>query len=282
MRVVGLNCLWHLFSDLLCSVKSFTPNPNELLINPHLIILEHLKNPNNLQIISKLKEEFSRTTENPEVDRFVSLIYSKLPAWKLMVLCLDLKRRATPGVTSQRCIIKLLETLSELLMHTIVCIIPNRIFSMNSDGVQYLTFRGHIFERRETLSRVRGMRNFSLDRYSSVLSPSGNIYLVTNVNGYMESPCWNDLPIFGECEYSDQGVEIIRQFTSDLRWCTNIKDMIIFDISNTQIDVVIKPVLVKIQEGFVLVFCKLNTNMRWTTESLAVAAVPSNYIEKII
>ena len=56
----------------------------------------------------------------------------------------------------------------------------------------------------------------------------------------MESPCWNDLPIYGECEYSEQGVEIIRQFTSDLRWCTNIKDMIIYDISNTQIDVVME------------------------------------------
>ena len=92
MRVIAMNCLWHLFSDILTSVRSFTPNPNELLLNPHLIILEHLKNPNNQQIISRLKEEFSRTTENPEVDRFVSLIFSKLPAWKLMVICLDLKK----------------------------------------------------------------------------------------------------------------------------------------------------------------------------------------------
>ena len=113
-----MNCLWHLFSDLLTSVRSFTPNPNELLLNPHLIILEHLKNPNNQQIISRLKEEFSRTTENPEVYRFVSLIFSKLQAWKLMVICLDLKKRATPGITAQRCMIKLLETLSELSMHT--------------------------------------------------------------------------------------------------------------------------------------------------------------------
>ena len=118
MRIVAMNCLWHLFSDLLTSVKLFTPNPNELLLNPHLIILDHLKNLNKQQIISRLKEEFSRTTENPEVDRFVSLIFSKLPAWKLMVICLDLKRRATPGITAQRCIIKLLKTLSELSMHT--------------------------------------------------------------------------------------------------------------------------------------------------------------------
>ena len=94
MRVIAMNCLWHLFSDLLTSVRSFTPNPNELLLNPHLIILEHLKNPNNQQIISIFKEEFSRTTENPEVDRFVSLIFSKLPAWKLMVICLDLKKKS--------------------------------------------------------------------------------------------------------------------------------------------------------------------------------------------
>ena len=82
---------------------------------------------------------------------------------------------------------------------------------MNSDGVQFLTFRSQLFEKRETLTRTRGMRNYVLERYSSTLSPAGNIFLITNLNGYSESPSWNELSIYGETEITDQGVEILKK-----------------------------------------------------------------------
>ena len=157
MRVIPMNTMWHLFGDLLTSVRSFCPNAHELLVNPHNIILENLQTPSNRPIILKLREEFQRSSENPDIDQFISLIFSKLPIWKLMVIALDLKKRATPGVTAQRTVLKLLETISELSWHAKVCIVPNRKFSMNTDGVQFLTFRSQLFEKLETLTRTRGM-----------------------------------------------------------------------------------------------------------------------------
>ena len=74
-----------------------------------------------------------------------------------MVIALDLKKESNPRVMAQRTVIKLHETISELSRHVKVCIIPNRKFGINSDGVQFLTFRSQLFEKRETLSRTRGM-----------------------------------------------------------------------------------------------------------------------------
>ena len=281
MRVIALNAMWNMFSDFLTSVRSFVPNTHELLVNPHLIILENISNASNRSIILKLKEEFQRSTDNSETDRFISLIYSKLPAWKLMVIALDLKRRATPGVTAQRAILILLETLSELTYHTKVCIIPNRRFHTNSDGVQYLTFRAQLFEKKQILTRARGQRNFQLEQFSSALSPDGNIFLVTGINGYPGSPCWNDLPLYGESQTNDQGIEILRSFTTDLRWASNIQNPIVYNSSSSPIDVHIRPVLVKIPEGYILTFTRMNTNVSWATEALAEKAVPGIYRTRI-
>ena len=144
---------------------------------------------------------------------------------------------------------------------------------MNSDGVQFLTFRSQLFEKRETLTRTRGMRNYVLERYSSTLSPAGNIFLITNLNGYSESPSWNELSIYGETEITDQGVEILKKITIDLRWCSNISNPIIFDISASPIDVVIIPIIVKVPEGYILTFCRINTNVQWAVDVLATKAV---------
>ena len=37
MRVIAMNAMWYLFGDLLTSVRSFCPNADELLVNPHNI-----------------------------------------------------------------------------------------------------------------------------------------------------------------------------------------------------------------------------------------------------
>ena len=55
MRVIVMNAMWHLFGDLLTSVRSFCQNAHELLVNPHNIILENLQTPSNRPIILKLR-----------------------------------------------------------------------------------------------------------------------------------------------------------------------------------------------------------------------------------
>ena len=167
-------------------------------MSPHNIILDCIETPSNRPIILKLREEFQRSNDNPEIDRFISLIFSKLTTWKLMTLALDIKKRSTSGVMAQRIMIKLLETISELSWHAKVCIISNRKFFINSDWLQFLTSRSQLYQKRETLTRNRGMRNYILERYSSTLSPSGNIFLISTMNGYLESPHFAEMPLYGE------------------------------------------------------------------------------------
>ena len=279
IRVICMNTLWHLYSDLITSIRNFVPNSSELLASPYSIVLDCIETVSNRPLILKLREEFQRANDNPECDRFMSLIFSKLPVWKLMSMSLEIKRRAAPGIMAQRILIKLFETISELSWHSRVCIVPNRRFSVNAVGTEYFTFRSQIWEKRETITRNRGMRNFTLERYSSTLCPQGNIYLLLGINGHLEYPHFMEMPLYGETSISQQGVEFLSSFTTECKWMTNIVDPIIFDASNSPIDVLIKPILVKIQDGYVLTFARMNTNVKWAPDALATKTEPGNIIK---
>ena len=81
------------------------------------------------------------------------------------------------------------------------------------------------------------------------------------------------MPIYGETEITDQGVEILKNLlpiSDDFR---QMISQIIFDISASLIDVVIKPIIVKVPEGYILTFCRINTNVQWAVDVLATKAV---------
>lgn len=168
-----------------------------------------------------------------------------------------------------------------LTLNTVPFYISRR-FSVNADGIQYLTFRSQIWEKRETLTRNRGMRNYTLERYSSTLCPSGNIYLLSGINGYLENPHFTEMPLYGETSITQQGVEILSNFTTECKWMTNIVDPIIFDASSSPIDVIIKPIIIKIQDGYVLTFAKMNTNVTWAPDVLATKTEPGIYYIEMI
>ena len=136
--------------------------------------------------------------------------------------------------------------------------------------------------KRETLTRNRGMRNYTLERYSSTLCPSGNIYLLSGINGYLENPHFTEMPLYGETSITQQGVEIPSNFTTECKWMTNIVDPIIFDASSSPIDVIIKPIIIKIQDGYVLTFAKMNTNVTWAPDVLATKTEPGIYYIEMI
>ena len=80
----------------------------------------------------------------------------------------------------------------------------------------------------------------------------------------------------------DQGVEILKNYTTELKWIKNISDPIIFDVSSSPIDVVIKPIIIKVPYGYILTFAKMNANVIWAPDVLATKAEPGvYYIEKI-
>ena len=88
-----------------------------------------------------------------------------------------------------------------------------------------------------------------------------------------------EMPLYGETSISQQGVEFLSNFTTECKWMTNIVDPIIFDASNSPIDVLIKPILVKIQDGYVLTFARMNTNVKWAPDALATKTEPGNIIK---
>ena len=57
IRLICMNTLWHLYGDLMTSLRSFVPNNNELLVSLHSIILDCIETPSNRPIILKLREE---------------------------------------------------------------------------------------------------------------------------------------------------------------------------------------------------------------------------------
>ena len=277
---VANNCLWNCFPELMTAAKSFVPTSGTLLVSPVTIILDNVQNFENRTTIHRIREEVKKSDDTQEIELLVASIFSKLPVWKILTITLDLKQRSLPGTLAQRIMLLALEHVSEIARHGQIFVIPNRRLPLNREGERYLTFRHHLYKERGIVTRIRGMRQYNIIEYESMLSPKAHIFILEKLTklgpGYLS---WTNGSVFATTIMTPQGVEVATQMTSErfdnkLRWVSQIRTPMIFDVSTNTHNHHVVPIMVKAEDLIVLTFVRKNTDDEWVPSSIFAESEP--------